>query len=149
MTAAAAIRAAKKRLRGSWRSDKARTMAQWKFSKPITPKRRREFARIFGKNVWRFSAKTCSGRFESLRWTARYKVLWANEHSAVVHLTEGDETRCYHLFFEGNHFYFPCGYAGSVEYFRRMPSNSAFERTTEGRRSAALRSATAAAQRGR
>jgi len=125
MSAQAASRAAKKRLLGTWRSDKARSIAQWKFSKPISAKRRRAFASIFGKNVWRFRPNTCVGTYEDLTWTARYRVLWADEHSAVVEFKNGEGTRCHHLFFEGNHFYFAAGYAGSVEYFKRMPSNSA------------------------
>jgi hypothetical protein len=125
MSAQAATRAAKKRLRGSWRSDKARSIAQWKFSKPITAKRRRAFAKIFGKNVWRFGPTTCTGRFEDIAWKARYRILWADEYSAVVEFKNREGTRCHHLFFEDNHFYFAAGYAGSVEYFKRMPSNSA------------------------
>ena len=149
MSAQAASRAAKKRLRGIWRSDKARSIAQWKFSKPISAKRRRAFATMFGKNVWRFGPNICKGQFDDLTWTARYRVLWADEHSAVVEFKNGEGTRCHHLFFEGNHFYVAAGYAGSVEYFKRMPSNSALDRTANRRRSAALRSANAAGQRGR
>ena len=118
----AAIRAAKKRLRGAWRSDKARSLAQWKFSKPIGIKRRLAFAKTFGKNVWRFRADTCAGKYEDLTWSARYRVLWADEHSAVVEFGSGKETKCHHLFFEGDHFYVAAGYAGSVEYFKRMSS---------------------------
>jgi len=149
MSVRAAILAAKKRLRGAWRSDKTRSIAQWKFSKPISAKRRREFGNIFGKNVWRFGPSTCTGRFEGSRWTARYGVLWADEHSAVVEFKSKDGTKCHHLFFEDGYFYFASGYAGSVEYFKRMPSNSASDRTTSRRRSAALRSAAVADQRGR
>jgi len=73
-------------------------MAQWKFSKHITAKRRREFASIFGKNVWHFGPKICTTHFEDLRWTAEYKILWANEYSAVVQFKNKQETRCHHLF---------------------------------------------------
>ena len=117
MSVAAAIHAARKRLRGAWRSDKVRSIAQWKFSKPITAKRRREFANIFGKNVWHFGPNNCTGRLEGLTWAARYKILWADEHSAVVQFRDKEGTRCHHLFFEGNYFYLAAGYAGSVEYF--------------------------------
>src|SRR5882672_10386697 len=128
MSGIAAVRAAKQRLRGAWRSDKGRSIAQWKFSKPISGRRRREFAKTFGKNIWRFGHSICTGSFEDLHWTARYTVLWADEHSAVVHFENGEGTKCHHLFFEGEHFYFAAGYAGSVEYFKRMPSNSALQR---------------------
>jgi hypothetical protein len=146
MSAQAAIRAAKRHLRGTWRSDKARSIAQWKFSKPITDKRRRVFASIFGKNVWRFGPNTCRGKYEDRTWTARYRVLWADEHSAVVQFRNGDGTRCHHLFFEGNHFYFAAGYAGSVEYFKRMPSNSALLSDAS---TSPLRAQRSAAKRGR
>ena len=137
MSIATAIRAATKRLKGAWRSDRARSIAQWKFSKPITAKRRREFSKIFGKNVWRFGPHTCTGEFEGLRWTARYKVLWADDYSAILRFTDKEGTRCHHLFFEDNYFYVAAGYAGSVEYFRRMPSNHAFKNGRAGKRRAA------------
>jgi hypothetical protein len=112
-------------------------MAQWKFSKPVTAKRRRDFAKMFGKNIWRFGSNTCTGEFEDLRWAARYKVLWADDHSAVLRFRDKDGTRCHHLFFEDNYFYVAAGYAGSVEYFKRMPSNHAFKNGRAGKRRAA------------
>jgi hypothetical protein len=134
MSSAAAIRAAKQRLRGAWRSDKARSVAQWKFAKPISDKQRREFARMFGRTVWHFGPGICTGWLEDLRWTARYKVLWADEYSAVLHFKDKAGTKCHHLFFDAEYFYVAAGYAGSVEYFRRMPSNSALQRTRQKRR---------------
>jgi hypothetical protein len=109
MSAATAIRAATNRLKGAWRSDRGRSIAQWKFSKPVTAKRRREFSKMFGKNVWRFGPNTCTGEFEDLRWTARYKVLWADDHSAIVRFRDEEGTRCNH-FFEDNYFYVAAGY---------------------------------------
>jgi hypothetical protein len=130
MSVAAAIRAAKNRLKGAWRSDKDRSIAQWKFSKPTSAKRRREFAGIFGKNVWHFGPNVCTTQFEDLRSTARYKILWADEYSAVVQFKNKQETRCHHLFFEDNYFYLAAGYAGSVEYFKHMPSNNSIDSDT-------------------
>jgi hypothetical protein len=137
MSQTADIQAAWKRLRGSWKSDRARTMAEWRFPKRLSSKKRQQFASIFGKNIWHFGSRVCKTQFEDRRTAEPYKILWASEHSVVVLFSNNRETSCHHLFFDGNHFYLAAGRAGNVEYFKRMPSNHAFKNGRAGKRRAA------------
>jgi hypothetical protein len=125
------IRAARKRLKGTWRSDRERTISNWVFPKLLAASKMKFFESIFGKNTWRFTDRMCYGRFEDQKWRAHYELLWADEWSAVVlfkfpqnekhfDLLFPDKESCRHLFFSDNHFYFVAGRAGNAEYFRRL-----------------------------
>ena len=112
------IEAARKRLRGTWRSDKKRTMASWVFPKRLAAAKLRWFADIFGRNTWKFGPKTCTWTYDEQRHIAPYKVLWADERSAVVQFGSGANDNCHHLFFDGEHFFMVAGVNGNVEYFK-------------------------------
>lgn len=115
------IESARKRLQGTWRSDKQRTMQNWVFPKRIANERLRLFTSIFGKNTWRFTPQLCFGEFEEMRWRCKYTILWADEWSVVLLLvTSKKEERCHHLFFEDEYFYFSAGRAGNAEYFKKI-----------------------------
>jgi hypothetical protein len=119
MRAASSVVAARNHLRGTWRSDRARTMAQWRFPKGFATSKRRRFPDIFGKNTWEFRARTCITTFEDLRSVEQYRVLWADDQSAVVLFQhEGGET-CHQLHFRGEHFFIVAGHSGNVEFFKR------------------------------
>jgi hypothetical protein len=115
-----ALAGAKKRLLGTWRSDRELTVQNWAFPKRIAQKKLKFFYSIFGKNTWHFTPQFCFGEFEGEKWRARYEILWASEWSVVVLFhTKGGES-CHHLFFEDEHFYLSAGRAGNVEYFKRI-----------------------------
>ncbi|HEY4083020.1 MAG TPA: hypothetical protein VGM81_20235 [Burkholderiaceae bacterium] len=117
---ATAIKDARRRLRGAWSSDKARTVQNWVFPKSVAAARLKTFREIFGKNTWRFARSVCYFEFDGLRSRAKYDILWADQWSVVVvfHLPDGE--RCYQLFFEEEYFYLAAGKAGNAEYFRRV-----------------------------
>jgi hypothetical protein len=117
---ATAIKEARRRLQGSWRSDKARTVSNWVFPKKIAAARLRSFRDIFGKNTWRFARSVCHGDFDGRKWQARYEILWADRWSVVVVFKLPDAEKCHQLFFEDDCFYLAAGKAGNVEYFRRV-----------------------------
>ena len=131
------IKEARKRLRGTWRSDRTRTVANWVFPKRLAAKKYKWFASIFGKNTWHFGLKLCSSSFENRTAIGPYKILWANEYSAVVLFTDKEREKCHHLFFDGDHFYLVAGRAGNAEYFKRMPSNRSLQKRTRRKRRAA------------
>jgi hypothetical protein len=115
-----AIAAARRKLVGTWRSDRARSMENWVFPKRIAAKKLRFFESIFGNSTWRFTLTSCSSTFKKLKFKERYKIIWANEDSAVVVFTAKGKEICHHLFFEGKHFYMSIGRAGNAEYFKKL-----------------------------
>jgi len=137
MGALAHIEAARRRLRGTWRSDRKRTISNWVFPKRLAARRYKWFASLFGKNTWHFGLKLCSGTFEDRTEVGPYRILWADEYSAVVLFPDKEGDRCHHLFFDGDHFYLVAGGAGNAEYFKRMPSNRSLQKRTRRKRRAA------------
>ena len=79
------------------------------------------FREMFGKNEWRVTSTRIYGNYEGYKSVATYKVLWANEWSAVLLLRGEARERVYHI-----HFYEPWFYLLAAryicEYFRRVPS---------------------------
>ncbi|MDR2637563.1 MAG: hypothetical protein LBB55_04425 [Zoogloeaceae bacterium] len=114
------IAEARKRLLGTWHSDAERTMSEWVFPKRLAAKRYKWFKSIFGKNTWRFTDTHCTDEFEGENIVSTYRILWADEWSAVVVPGKGKKQTCHHLFFDGEHFYFSAGRAGNVEYFKHV-----------------------------
>jgi hypothetical protein len=111
---------ARKRLIGTWRSDRGRTMENWVFPNRLAAGKLRFFESIFGKNTWRFTRHLCFGAFEDATWRVRYEILWASEQSVVVLFKAKAGESCHHLFFDEEFFYFSAGGAGNVEYFKRV-----------------------------
>ena len=133
MPKVSAIAKAKKHLRGVWRSDHAKTMATWKFPKGLASSKKQRLSEIFGKNTWEFRARTCITTFEDLRSIERYRVLWADEESAIVLFHGHGDESCHQLHFRDSHFFVVAGHSGNVEFFKRMPSNNVLERTGKRR----------------
>ena len=73
----------------------------------------------------------CSWSYNALNRREEYKVIWADERSAVVLFGSGAKQSCHHLFFDGIHFYFVAGHAGNAEYFRKVRPNNRMERPRE------------------
>lgn len=95
-------------------------MSEWTFPKVIASIKLRWFASIFGKNTWRFTATKCYSQFEDQKTVEPYRILWADDWSAVVVFGRGKKQTCHHLFFEDHYFYLAAGRAGNVEYFKKV-----------------------------
>ena len=115
------IAAASRRLRGTWRSDKKKTESRWVFPKKMAGARLRIWKTMFGKNEWRFTANRVYGRFEGQRSAAPYRVLWANEWTAILAFGKGNSERAFEINFDDKWFYLLAG-RDIVEYFRRVPN---------------------------
>jgi hypothetical protein len=111
---------ARRRLLGTWRSDRRRTERNWVFPRKLAMHRLREFRAMFGKLTWHFSVRSVTETYDELTWRYRYSILWADEHSAVVVFSNAAEEKCHQLFFDEKWFYLVGGRAGNVEYFRRI-----------------------------
>jgi len=95
---AAAIR----RLKGRWRSDSERTMSRWIFPKRIARNKFKVWQTMFGHNEWRFTPTRVYGKFEDQRSVAMFKVLWADEWSAVLLFSTKEKQHVHHIHFDGD-----------------------------------------------
>jgi hypothetical protein len=71
------------RLLGTWRSDKERTIAHWKYQKELAPEVQERFEKIFGKFTLRFTETHIYTEFEVTKDTVAYSVV-AHDSSSVV-----------------------------------------------------------------
>ena len=111
---------ARRRLAGTWRSDAKRTIQGWVFPKPMSKATARKFFSIFGKYTWHFSERSIETHYDEIVHRGRYKVLWADENSAVVLFSGRDGENCHHLFFDRDWFFLVAGISGNVEYFKKI-----------------------------
>ena len=116
-------------LRGTWRSDRARTEAQWVFPKRLALQRRRKFFAIFGHLELRFTAKRCFLKYRRTKGSCAYRIIWSREahrpyFPQLVVIYERDEgEKAQHIFFDSeNSFYVQGGRC--EEYFRRVTPNN-------------------------
>jgi hypothetical protein len=96
-------------------------MAQWKFPKTARASVRRRFADIFGKNTWQFRPKTCITTYDGERAVGPYRVLWADDQSAIVLFSWRGGKACRQLFFVQERCFFIVASpnTGNVEFFKR------------------------------
>jgi hypothetical protein len=119
MSKRTAVAATIRRLKGTWKSDDNKTMSRWVFPKRIARNKFKVWQTMFGHNEWRFTPTRVHGEFEDLRSVATYKVLWANEWSAVLLFRTKEKQYVHHLHFDGDWFYLLAG-RDIVEYFKRV-----------------------------
>jgi hypothetical protein len=112
-----------RRLLGTWRSDRRRTVAEWRFFKPVSPKNKRTFLAIFGKLEITYSRKYIRGIFDDYRFRQPYEVLASDSDSVAILYFDKDLTHewCIRLIcFDGkDRFWIPLG--GNREWFKRVP----------------------------
>ena len=109
---------ADRRLLGTWRSDKERTMRLWRFKKELDTEQKAKFESIFGKMTRRFTSTHAYSEFDGETTSNPYRVLGADEHSVVVAYPNGKASELQQIFFEDDWFYVVSGY--NVEFFRRV-----------------------------
>ena len=109
-----------RRLHGTWRSDKERTAALWKYTKEIGDRNRQKFEAIFGKLTWRVTPRRWEAEFEDQNWGGPYSVIAADTRSVVVsHPGDpGEQAELKPYFFEEGYMYVVSGY--NVEFFKRV-----------------------------
>lgn len=106
------------RLLGTWRSDKERTLALWKYQKELAPDVRERFERIFGKFTLRFTATQIHTEFEDLKETVPYSVVARDSSSVVIAWHQEKGRSLQHIHFEGEGYYVISGY--NVEFYQRV-----------------------------
>ncbi|MBI3149298.1 MAG: hypothetical protein HYZ17_12385 [Betaproteobacteria bacterium] len=107
-----------KRLLGTWRSDKERTIALWKYQKELAPETRERFENIFGKFTLRFTETRIYTEFEDTNDTVPYSVVARDSSSVIIAWHEEKERSLQHIHFEGESYYVLSGY--NVEFYKRV-----------------------------
>jgi hypothetical protein len=73
-----------RRLIGTWRSDRERTVKLWRYNKEVDAEAMAKFESIFGKLTWRITPSHWHGEFENDRFSGPYSVIASDQRSAVV-----------------------------------------------------------------
>lgn len=107
-----------RRLLGTWRSDKERTLALWKHQKKLAPETRERFDNIFGKFTLRFTETHIFTEFEGTKDTVPYSVVASDSSSVLIVWHEEKERSLQHIHFEGESYYVLSGY--NVEFYKRV-----------------------------
>ena len=111
-----------KRLLGTWRSDRARTVAEWRFAKRLSPEKRKIFLSIFGKLRLTYTRKRIRGVLQKYQFAQPYEVLAADSDTVALRYYDSQltkEWRIQHLHFTGpDRLWISCG--RNREWFRRI-----------------------------
>jgi hypothetical protein len=107
-----------KRLLGTWRSDKERTIAHWKYKKELAPEVQERFEKIFGKFTLRFTETHIYTEFEDTKDTVPYSVVAHDSSSVVIAWHEEKERSLQQIHFEDEGYHILSGY--NVEFYKRI-----------------------------
>src|SRR5262245_28485382 len=114
-----------KRLIGSWRSDRERTIADWRF-KPDTPEDKQEIViNMFGKLELTYSRYRCVSLLNEHRSVAWYRVLAKDSESVMIISLRRFEIKgwlrtLYHIHFDGDWYWITLGRSNNREFFRKV-----------------------------
>jgi hypothetical protein len=114
-----------KRLRGRWRSDRERTMADWRFPADPSPEKKDFVSGLWGKLELRYTRWRCESLFEGHTERMWYEVLAKDETSAMIRNWHrmpylGLTRSLFHVHFEGDAYWITLGTSNNREFFRRI-----------------------------
>lgn len=110
-----------RRLLGTWRSDRRRTLKEWRFRRPLSPVRRKAFLKIFGKLQLTYTRKRMRGVLGDHRFARSYEVLACDSDSVAIRYYDDvlmQEWRIAHIHFEKDHYWVSVG--PNREWFKRV-----------------------------
>lgn len=103
-----------RRLLGTWRSDRRKTMAEWVWPRTMKLDRRKWFAGLFGHLRVTYTPRLCSWTLKEYKERGRYEVLASDADSVAI--ISGGQIRQIH--FEGDHYWISLG--RNREWFKRV-----------------------------
>ena len=114
---------AKKRLLGTWRSDRRRTMKDWIWTKKYTPKQRKFPTNLFGQLTVRWTRAKIYTERKGFRRSSSYEIIGADVDSVALmaynQLTKQQTIR--HVHFEGDNYWVLIGGSGrNREWFKKI-----------------------------
>ena len=114
-----------RRLIGRWRSDRERTMSEWRFN-PDTPEEKRALvAGMFGKLELWYHRWRCESLFEGTKSVSWYEVLAKEADSVIIRSWHripllGRTPSLFHIHFEGEFYWITLGTSNTREFFKRI-----------------------------
>jgi hypothetical protein len=116
-----------KRLLGSWKSDRRRTVSEWRFKKRLSPQRKRKFLAIFGRLALTYTRTRIRGVLRRYRFIQSYKLLAADSDTVAIIYHDSQltsEWRIQHIHFQGtDRFWIALG--PNREWFKRVKKRAA------------------------
>lgn len=103
-----------RRLLGTWRSDRRKTMAEWLWPQTMKPDRRKWFAGLFGHLQVHYMPRSFAWVLKEHRERVPHEVLASDDDS--VEIISGGQIQ--HLHFEGDHYWILC--SRNREWFKRV-----------------------------
>jgi len=106
---------------GTWRSNKARTLAEYRWPQKNKAKLQRLMRRILGKLMFRYTAKRLFWKCDERKWSApgTYRVIWSNADSVFVVSGQEEEEGQLIRFTSPRGYWVSVG-RGNVEYFKKL-----------------------------
>lgn len=121
---------ARKRLLGTWRSDRKRTLAQWHFY-TANPKHLKMLRAMFGKLVLRYTPTRCYIEFEGNKTVGKYEVVWSDQSSVFLkNKNDQVDERPYQIVFDSEDCYYLLAGRANIEFFRRVKNTAAPKKRT-------------------
>lgn len=107
------------RLLGDWKSDRRRTMAEWKWSPRTTAKKKQFVTSLFGHLKLRYTRKYVYSDYQGTKDRQPYEVLGCDSFSIAIAIGNSilGEALIYQLNFEGDAYWISLG--RQREWFRR------------------------------
>ena len=133
-----------KRLLGTWKSDRKRTFQEWKWTKRLTPQKKKRFESLFGKLEVTYTRVEVIMTLRYRKWehARQYAIVAVDETSvAVVHFGEtkiknrkrydpdnlnaavaifGSKPKIQHIHFDKKHCWISLGSGRNREFFRKI-----------------------------
>lgn len=109
-----------KRLLGTWRSDRRRTLKDWIWRRGWSARKRRLFASIFGHLTIRYTWTRFYTNFKGHKETKQYEVVAADSDSVAVVRWDSllQEFRIRHIHFQGERYWISIG--RQREWFKKI-----------------------------
>jgi hypothetical protein len=73
-----------KRLLGVWKSNRKRTVSEWRFNSALSPKKRQQFLKIFGRLIITYTPRFRTWKMDEYRNRHQYTVLGKDWHSVAI-----------------------------------------------------------------
>lgn len=111
-----------RRLLGTWRSDRRRTLKDWVWPPRTSAKARKRWAAVFGHLVLRYTRTRIHADFKGSKDSQKYEILGYDAGSVVIMTRDSllKEDRIYHIHFEGEQHYWITLFGQHREWFRRV-----------------------------
>ena len=113
-----------KRLLGTWRSDRRRTLKDWIWRRGWPARKRKKLASIFGHLTLRYTRARLYSDYRGHKEIEKYEILAADSDSVAIRRWDSllEEWRIRHIHFEGDRYWISIG--RQREWFKRVKKHA-------------------------